>query len=321
MPSPPFAEEHDVLRDSVRRLVDAELAPLAAVAERDECPPPAAFDRCRDLFGIDDVLAAVVVAEELGRLRSAGLVAALLAQDAAAALGVPIDEPVAVAGRAALTVEGTTVSGRLPLLVAGQVARRCYVWDAGVVVESGPSWTVAAVRAPHGLRGAGLADVDLDDAPVLPLNAAPAARARAAGRAVLLEAAATVAAAWRTWDDARRYAGEREAFGRPIGRFQINRHRLAEGATTLTAARALVHDTAAAAAGDGDGDVDATAARLYAGRVAAAVADTCLQLHGGYGYTTDFDAERAWRDAHALRVGDDARRVRLVALARQGGAS
>ncbi len=72
-----------------------------------------------------------------------------------------------------------------------------------------------------------------------------------------------------------------------------------------------MHDTAETLARDGSGDT--AAARLYAGRVAVAVADRVLQLHGGYGYTTDFDAERAWRDAHALSLGDLTLRARLTA--------
>src|SRR5688572_28118196 len=125
----PFAEEHHALRDSVSRLV-TDLAPLATQAETDASPPLEALDRCRamGLFQLDDILADVVAAEALGRLRSAGLVQVLVDQMLAADVGLGVDEPVAVARHER---EGTL----LPLVTAATVARPCLVTGIGVLVD------------------------------------------------------------------------------------------------------------------------------------------------------------------------------------------
>jgi hypothetical protein len=199
------------------------------------------------------------------------------------------------------------VSGRLPFLVAGQIARHCLAPSAGIVISAASGWVATPVTAVHALRGAALADVALDGAPAAPVDVSPDLLRRNELRA----AAAAVAGAWVTFDDARRYAGERLAFGRPIAKFQVNRHALVELATWLTAAEALVHDTAFELA---SGRVaDTATARLVAGRTARRVADVAVQLHGGYGYTSEFDVSRAWRDTRALAIGDDGRRHEILA--------
>ena len=305
----PFAPEHDALRDSVRRLVDGPLAGMADAAEQGEAVHLDALRRCEELglFELGDVLAEVAACEELGRLRSGGMVALLL--DAMLVRDLDIaspDGPVAVVRGATAVAFDTGLSGTLPFVVGGVLARRCLLLDQGVVLDCDRGWQMAAVTAPHAFRGGAVAAVTLRGAPAQPIEVP----ADALGRHELREAAAAVGAARAAFDGAAAYAKEREAFGRPIARFQVNRHGLAETATHITAAQALVHDTAWQwAAGD---TVDPAAARLYAARVAVAAADRMLQLHGGYGYTSAFDAQRAWRDARALLVTLPALRTRLA---------
>ena len=308
MPTSPFAEEHETLRATVRRLVDDRLAGLATAAEHGAPVHGEVLELCSDALGLGDPLADVVVAEELGRLRSGGLVALLLDAALLADLGVDPTHA-AVAHRGELVVSGVTARGHLPMVVGGALAQRVLVLGAQVVIEVPPAGRAAPAREPHGLRGGGLADVTLELAPCRAVEIDD----ELLRRAELREAAAAVAGAWQTFDDARRYAGERTAFGRPIGTFQVNRHALAELATWLTAAEALVHDAAWALASRGGATArDTAAARLFAGRTARQVADMSLQLHGGYGYTMDFDVQRAWRDARALALGDTARRTRVL---------
>lgn len=307
MPTSAFAEEHDALRSTVRRLVAEQLAPLAPAAERGEAVHAQALRLSDDLRGLPDVLADVVVAEELGRLRSGGLVAVLL--DAALLAEVGIGEPGAVVRHGDVQVSGATADGSLPMVVGGAVARLMLVIDQDVVIELSPACAVEPVGDAHALRGGAVADVEVRNAPcqALPVPA------EVLDRAALREAAAAVAGGWQTFADARNYAGQRRAFGRPIGAFQVNRHALAELATWLTAAEALVHDTAWVLVQRGGRASAATAtARLVAGRTARRVAEVCLQLHGGYGYTTDFDVQRAWRDARALAVGDAHRQAAVL---------
>lgn len=309
MPTTPFSAEHEALRDVVGRLVNGPLAEVAAAAEGAATQDgrkdfAAARQVCADLglLDLDDILAEVVVAEELGRLRSGGLVARLLDAMLTAPLAL---HDAAVAHTDSLTIDGDRASGALPFVVGGQEAGRCLLLARNLIVDLHGADVDVPERA-HAWRGAAAATIMLTAAPVEPANAPPTARARAE----LLQAAAAVGASQRTVAEASEYAQQREAFGRPIAKFQVNRHGLADAATKIAAAQALVHDTAWAF--NRDPGTDAAAARLYAGRVANEVADRAVQLHGGYGYTSAFDASRAWRDAHALRADDDDRRTRLV---------
>jgi alkylation response protein AidB-like acyl-CoA dehydrogenase len=309
MPTTVFAEEHQTLRSTVRRLVADRLTALADAAERGAAVHVEALELTTELRGLPDVLAEVVVAEELGRLRSGGLLAVLLDAALLVDLGHPT-VPAAVARVGDVAVTDDTADGTLPMVVGGAVARTLVVLSAGIAVELGDGCDAEPAGALHGLRGGALADVVVRSAHAQPVEVS----AQALRRAELREAAAAVAGGWQTFDDAHAYAGQRTAFGRPIGAFQVNRHALAEMATWLTAAEALVHDTAWALATAVDGpNADTATARFVAGRAARRVADVCLQLHGGYGYTMDFDVQRAWRDTRALAIGDDERRARLVA--------
>jgi alkylation response protein AidB-like acyl-CoA dehydrogenase len=98
-------------------------------------------------------------------------------------------------------------------------------------------------------------------------------------------------------DEARSYATDREQFDRPIGEFQSIKHKLADMDTKVEAARLLMH-RAADRKMRGESYVKAAAqAKLYASEVSREVANEAIQVHGGYGYTTDFPVERFYRDA------------------------
>ena len=315
MPTPPFTAEHEALRDSMRRLVDGPLRAAATEAEAGGVAHAEVLRRLDDLgvVGLDDVLADIVVAEELGRLASGGLVAVLLDAMLTTSLRLPA-LTTAVARDATVTITSTGAQASLAFVAGGQLAHECLVLDQHLVVSLDGA-RIEALARPLALRGSAPAAVAFDSAGYRKIEVGRAALRRAE----LREAAAAVGAAQRTWTEAKAYAQQREAFGRPISTFQVNRHALAEAATKVSAAQALVYDTAEALSRGIE--VDSAAARLFAGRVAAEVADRALQLHGGYGYTAEFDAERAWRDARALRSGDLTLRARLTAHAAQGAAT
>ncbi|HVL85537.1 MAG TPA: acyl-CoA dehydrogenase family protein [Pseudonocardia sp.] len=125
------------------------------------------------------------------------------------------------------------------------------------------------------------------------------------------------------FDDALRYARERETFGRPIWRHQSIGNYLADMATQLTAARQLIlhaaqrHDTGERA------DLEAGMAKLFASETAMQVALSAVRIHGGYGYSTEFDVERYFRDAPLMIVGEGTneiqRNVIAAQLVRRGG--
>src|SRR5918997_1512484 len=135
----------------------------------------------------------------------------------------------------------------------------------------------------------------------------------------LIGAAGCVAGAQRAFDKTLAYAMERQAFGRSIGRFQVNRHMFADMATKIEAARQLVYTTAWRFA-NGEYPVrEISMAKLYAARVACEVTDECLQIHGGAGYMREFGIERAWRDMRLNRIGAGADEVMLDVIGKSYG--
>src|SRR5829696_10523647 len=119
----------------------------------------------------------------------------------------------------------------------------------------------------------------------------------------LIGAAGCVAGAQRAFDRTLEYATERTAFGRPIAKFQVTRHKFAEMATKIESARQMVYN-AAWRVHNGEYPVrEITMAKLHASRIAVEVADECLQIHGGAGYMKEYGIERVWRDLRLNRIG------------------
>jgi acyl-CoA dehydrogenase len=110
-------------------------------------------------------------------------------------------------------------------------------------------------------------------------------------------AARSVGIAQAALDAAVEYAGDREQFDQPIGDFQAIQHKLADMDTKTRAARLLMHDAADKKMRGERFRKEAAQAKLYASEVSREVANEGIQIHGGYGYTKDFPAERFYRDA------------------------
>ena len=119
----------------------------------------------------------------------------------------------------------------------------------------------------------------------------------------MIMALAQVAGAERTYEYAKAYALQREAFGRPIAKFQVWRHRFADMATRIEAGRALTYRALRDYAQGGYPIREVAMAKLYTSEVAFHVADECVQVHGGYGYMMEFPAQRAWRDSRLGPIG------------------
>jgi alkylation response protein AidB-like acyl-CoA dehydrogenase len=135
----------------------------------------------------------------------------------------------------------------------------------------------------------------------------------------LIGAAGCVATAQSAFDKTLRYALEREAFGRQIGKFQVTRHKFAEMATKLEAARQLVYSTAWRWA-NGEYPVrEISMAKLNASRIAVEVADECIQIHGGAGYMREYGIERVWRDLRLNRIGAGTDEIMLDVIGRSYG--
>ena len=137
----------------------------------------------------------------------------------------------------------------------------------------------------------------------------------------LLMALGAVGAMRRLLGRAIGYAGEREAFGRPIGSLQAIRHKIAEIGVKAEVGRALTyHALRRYVAGEGQAVIpDVTKAKLYTQRACVEVADECVQIFGGYGYMREYGIERALRDARLGPIGGGTDEVMREILGRQLG--
>ncbi len=119
----------------------------------------------------------------------------------------------------------------------------------------------------------------------------------------LLMSLGAVSAMQVAFDRTVEFVSQREAFGRPIGKFQVLRHRLADHYTTIHAARTVTYDALARFAAGEDVVKEVTMAKLITQRSAFDLIDDCLQMHGGAGYMVEYDLERAARDSRLGPIG------------------
>jgi alkylation response protein AidB-like acyl-CoA dehydrogenase len=121
------------------------------------------------------------------------------------------------------------------------------------------------------------------------------------------------------YDLAKRYATERKQFGRPISKFQAVQFKLADMATEIEAARALVYRAAWLKDNGRDFKQAAAMAKLYTGELAHRVANDSLQIHGGYGFMDEFAISRLYRDQKILEIGEGTNEVQRMVIARHLG--
>ena len=146
---------------------------------------------------------------------------------------------------------------------------------------------VPAANLLGGVEGRGMVQV---------LSALEVGRINVAARAVGVAQAA--------YDYARDYSGERKAFGQPISGFQAVQHKLADMATGVQAARLLTWWAASRADAGGRADTETGMAKLFASELALTAALDSMRIHGGYGYSTEFEVERLYRDAPLMAIGE-----------------
>lgn len=135
----------------------------------------------------------------------------------------------------------------------------------------------------------------------------------------LLMSLGAVGAMQAAFERTLRFALEREAFGRPIGKHQSIRHKLAEIAVTIEAGRDVTYSALRRYVGGEDAVREVTIAKLATQRAAFEVMDTCLQIHGGAGYVAEYDIERAARDARLGPIGGGTDEIMKEILGRSLG--
>lgn len=133
-------------------------------------------------------------------------------------------------------------------------------------------------------------------------------RIQVAGRAIGIARAA--------YDDAIRYAQERESFGKKIWQHQSIGNYLADMATSIRAAQLLNQHAATVYDAGGRADVEAGMAKLFASETALEVSTLAMRIFGGYGYSTEFDIERYYRDAPLMVVGEGTNEIQRSVIAK-----
>ncbi len=193
-----------------------------------------------------------------------------------------------------------------------------------LLVEHGPGLTVSKDLSKLGYKGVEACELVFDDYRA-PADAvlggaegdgfAQMMKGLETGRIQVASRALGVARA--ALDDALRYAQEREAFGKPIWRHQSVGNYLADMATKVTAARQLILHAAERFDAGERVDMEAGMAKLFASEVAMQVALDAVRIHGGYGYSTEYDVERYFRDAPLMIVGEGTNEIQRNVIAAQ----
>ena len=192
-----------------------------------------------------------------------------------------------------------------------------------VVDMNAPGVTVSRDIGKLGYKGTESCEVVLDDV-VVPatdllggaegrglqqvLSGLEAGRINIAARAVGIGQAALEAALG--------YAQERHAFGQPIAEFQAIQLKLADMATEVQAARLLTWWAASRADAGQRADMEAGMAKLFASEVAIKASLESMRIHGGYGYSTELDVERLYRDAPLMAIGEGTNDIQRLVIAR-----
>jgi butyryl-CoA dehydrogenase len=115
-------------------------------------------------------------------------------------------------------------------------------------------------------------------------------------------------------DEARAYAKERKAFGQPIASFQAIQFMLADMATELDAARLLVWRAASLKDRGVRHSAESAMAKLFASEMSERVTSKAVQIHGGYGYVKEYDAERHWRDSRITEIYEGTSEIQRMVI-------
>ncbi|RPH45751.1 MAG: acyl-CoA dehydrogenase [Burkholderiales bacterium] len=129
-------------------------------------------------------------------------------------------------------------------------------------------------------------------------------------------ASQSVGMARAAFEAALRYAKEREAFGTPIFQHQAVQFRLADMATSIEAARQLILHAAALKDAGRPCLKEAAMAKLFASEMAERVCSDAIQVHGGYGYVSDFPVERIWRDVRVCQIYEGTSDIQKILIGR-----
>jgi alkylation response protein AidB-like acyl-CoA dehydrogenase len=193
-----------------------------------------------------------------------------------------------------------------------------------LLVEHGPGLTVSRDLPKLGYKGVESCELSFDNyrAPVSAILGGETGKGFSqmmkgleTGRIQVASRALGVATA--ALEDALAYAQQRESFGQPIWKHQAVGNYLADMATKLTAARQLTRYAAERYDSGERCDMEAGMAKLFASEVAMEITLNAVRIHGGYGYSTEYDVERYFRDAPLMIVGEGTNEIQRNVIAAQ----
>jgi alkylation response protein AidB-like acyl-CoA dehydrogenase len=193
-----------------------------------------------------------------------------------------------------------------------------------LLVEKVPGFTVSKDLPKLGYKGVESCELNFTDCRV-PADALLGS-AEGSGFAQMMKglevgrlqvAARATGVAKAAFEDALRYAQERESFGKPIWQHQSVGNMLADMGTKLSAARALLFSAAEKFDSGARVDMEAGMAKLFASEVGMEIALDAVRVHGGYGYSTEYDVERYFRDAPLMIVGEGTNEIQRGVIAKQ----
>ncbi|MFZ8968004.1 MAG: acyl-CoA dehydrogenase family protein [Ilumatobacteraceae bacterium] len=234
-------------------------------------------------------------------------------------------------------VDGYVINGSKTWITnarrAGVVALLCVTDPAAeprhrgisiLLVEKVPGFTVSRDLPKLGYKGVESCELGFDDC-FVPASALlggdegrgfaqmmdglEIGRIQVSGRAIGVARAA--------FDDALRYAQDRHAFGKPIWQHQSVGNMLAQMATDIVAAQQLNYLAAERYDAGMRADLEAGMAKLFSSEMAARVTLDAVRIHGGHGYSTEFDVERYYRDAPLMIVGEGTNEIQRNVIVRQ----
>ena len=180
---------------------------------------------------------------------------------------------------------------------------------AFIVDKDVPGLSIGALDEHMGLRGGGSAEVILEncEVPASAMLVEPGSFSRimkGLNQARVLNPALCLGNATEAYQLAAHYMTERKAFGKELMKFQGLQWMLADMATSLEAMRVLIYQAAELLAnGDPQAPHKAAIAKLYSAEAAFEICDKAMQIHGGYGYSSEFPLERLLRDVRAFQLG------------------
>ncbi|MFG2894219.1 acyl-CoA dehydrogenase family protein [Streptomyces sp. NPDC048248] len=193
-----------------------------------------------------------------------------------------------------------------------------------LLVEHGPGLTVSRDLPKLGYKGVESCEVAFDNYRAAPDALLGGVEGQGFGQMMkgletgrLQVAARALGVGRAALEDSLGYAQERESFGKPIWKHQSVGNYLADMATKLTAARQLTLHAAREADAGRRVDMEAGMAKLFASETAMEIALNAVRIHGGYGYSTEYDVERYFRDAPLMIVGEGTNEIQRNVIAAQ----